>query len=132
MVIRRRAVWLGLAIGLLSGCSEPPYALPDRHAADVRAEEERLATLLPVELLGGPGTCEVRLLGRDGTSSFAWAHCEAALEGGIGSGVSTPVRVDGDRVTQPGDGSEYSVSVRRMFPERLAEAVLEDDGRLRP
>ncbi|MCG5437730.1 hypothetical protein [Micromonospora foliorum] len=131
MVIRRHAVWLGLAIGLLAGCSEP-YALPDRNAADVQAEEERLATLLPAELLNGAGTCEVRLLGRDGSSSFAWAHCEAAPGGGDVFGLSIPVRVDGDRVTQPGDGSAYSVSVRRMFPERLAEAVLEDDGRLRP
>ncbi|WP_410817213.1 hypothetical protein [Micromonospora sp. 050-3] len=131
-MIRRHAVWLGLAIGLLTGCSEPPYALPDRDAADVRAEEERLATLLPAELLGGPGTCEVRLLGRDGSSSFAWAHCEAAPGTGPVFGLSIPVRVDDDRVTQPGDGSEYSASVRRMFPERLAEAVLEDDGRLRP
>ncbi|MGW2624556.1 hypothetical protein [Micromonospora taraxaci] len=131
-MIRRHVVWLGLAIGLLTGCSEPPYPLPDRNAADVRAEEERLASLLPGELLGGPGTCEVRLLGRDGSSSFAWAHCEAAPGPGVTSGVSTPVRVDGDRVTQPGDGSEYSASVRRMFPERLAEAVLKDDSKLRP
>ncbi|MEU7775517.1 hypothetical protein AB0C44_29735 [Micromonospora taraxaci] len=131
-MIRRHAVWLGLAIGLLTGCSEPPYPLPDRNAADVRAEEDRLVTLLPVELLGGPGTCEVRLLGRDGSSSFAWAHCEAAPGAGVVSGVSVPVRVDGDRVTQPGDGSEYSASVHRMFPEQLAEAVLDDDGRLRP
>ncbi|MDG4839813.1 hypothetical protein O7631_25070 [Micromonospora sp. WMMD967] len=131
-MIRRHVVWLGLAIGLLTGCSEPPYPLPDRNAADVRAEEERLARLLPGELLGGPGTCEVRLLGRDGASSFAWAHCEAAPGPGFTTGVSVPVRVDGERVTQPGDGSEYSASVRRMFPGRLAEAVLHDDGRLRP
>ncbi|MGC4749617.1 hypothetical protein ACLQ28_28760 [Micromonospora sp. DT201] len=130
-MIRRHVVVFGLAIGLLAGCSEPPYPLPDRTATDVRAEEERLATLLPLELLGGPGTCKVRLLGREGSSSFAWAHCEAAGPGVV-TGVSTPVRVDGDRVTQPGDGSEYSTSVRRMFPERLAEAVLGDDTRLRP
>ncbi|MEU1677938.1 hypothetical protein ABZ422_02465 [Micromonospora zamorensis] len=130
-MIRRHFVWLGLAIGLLAGCSEPPYRFPDRSAADVQAEEERLATLLPSVLLGGPGTCKVRLLGRDASSSFAWAHCEA-LGPGLVSGVSTPVRVDGDRVTQPGDGSEYPPSVRRMFPERLAEAVLDDDGSLRP
>ncbi|MET7373490.1 hypothetical protein [Micromonospora arida] len=131
-MIRRHAVWLGLTIGLLTGCSEPPYALPDRDAADVRAEEERLATLLPAELLNGPGTCAVRLLGRDGSSSFAWAHCEAAPGVGDVFGVSIPVRVDGDRVTQPGDGSDYSASVRRMFPERLAEVVLDDDTNVRP
>ncbi|MGA4727753.1 hypothetical protein ACWEOS_22575 [Micromonospora taraxaci] len=90
-----------------------------------------MATLLPAELLGGSGTCKVRLLGQDGSSSFAWAHCEASGPGNV-SGISTPVRVDGERVTQPGDGSEYAPSVRRMFPDRLAEAVLDDDGRLRP
>ncbi|MFG1866954.1 hypothetical protein [Micromonospora arborensis] len=130
-MIRRHVVWFGLAIGLLAGCSEPPYPLPDRNATDVRAEEERLAALLPLELLAGPGTCKVRLLGREGSSSFAWAHCEAT-GAGVVTGVSVPVRVDGDRVTQPGDGSEYPPSVRRMFPERLAEAVLDHDRRLRP
>ncbi|MET7669729.1 hypothetical protein [Micromonospora luteifusca] len=130
-MMRRHVAWLGLATGLFAGCSEPPYPLPDRNATDVRAEEERLATLLPFELLGGPGTCKVRLLGRDGSSSFAWAHCEAAGPGVV-TGVSVPVRVDGDRVTQPGDGSAYPPSVRRMFPERLAEAVLNDNSRMRP
>ncbi|MFF0155742.1 hypothetical protein [Micromonospora sp. NPDC005203] len=129
---RRHAVRLGLAIALLAGCSEAAYPLPDRNSADVRAEEERLATLLPGELLGGLGTCKVRLLGRDGSSSYAWAHCDAAPGPEGGGSVSVPVRVDGDRVTQPGDGSEYSASVRRMFPERLARVVLDDDGKLRP
>ncbi|MEU7611664.1 hypothetical protein [Micromonospora sp. NPDC049204] len=131
-MIRRHAVRLGLAIALLAGCSEAAYPLPDRNSADVQAEEKRLATLLPGELLGGPGTCKVRLLGRDGSSSFAWAHCDAAPGSEGGWSVSVPVRVDGDRVTQPGDGSEYSASVRRMFPERLARVVLDDDGKLRP
>ena len=62
-MIRRHAVGFGLAIGLLTGCSEPPYALPARNAAEVRAEERKVyATLLAAELLNGPGTCEVRLL----------------------------------------------------------------------
>ncbi|MEU8179179.1 hypothetical protein AB0B86_00220 [Micromonospora sp. NPDC049047] len=129
---RRHAVSLGLTIGLLAGCAEAPYPLPDRNAADVQAEEERLATLLPGELLGRAGTCRVRLLGRDNSSSFAWAHCDAAPgPAGVWS-ISVPVRVDGVRVTQPGDGSAYSASVRRMFPERLARAVLDNDSRLLP
>ncbi|WP_410810275.1 hypothetical protein [Micromonospora sp. 067-2] len=128
----RHVGWLGLAVGLLVGCSEPPYALPDRSTAAVQAEEERLAALLPGELLDGPGTCKVRLLGREGSSSYAWARCEGTPEPGLTSGVSLPVRVDGDLVTQPLDGIAHADSVRRMFPERLAEAVLDDPDRMQP
>ncbi|GAA4565955.1 hypothetical protein GCM10023176_15120 [Micromonospora coerulea] len=128
----RYIVWLGLAVGLLAGCSEPQYALPDRSTAAVQAEEQRLAALLPGELVSGPGTCKVRLLGQEGSSSFAWAQCEGAPDPGVASAVSMPVRVDGDRVTRPLDGSEYSASVKRIFPGRLAEAVLNDPDGLHP
>ncbi|MEH1164355.1 hypothetical protein V6V47_03085 [Micromonospora sp. CPCC 205539] len=129
----RAIIWLGLAVGLLGGCSEPPpYPLPDRSTPAVQAEEQRLAALLPTELLGGPGTCRVRLLGQEGSTSFAWAHCEGTGGPGLASGVSEPVRVDGDRVTQPLDGAENGPSVRRMFPERLAAAVLDDPERMMP
>ncbi len=67
----------------------------------------------------------------EGSSSFAWAQCDGASEG-VASGVSMPVRIDGDRVTRPLDGSEYPASVKRMFPGRLADAVLADPDRLRP
>ncbi|WBB69522.1 hypothetical protein [Micromonospora sp. WMMD812] len=126
------ALALGFAAGLLAGCTSPPYPLPDRAAADVRAEEERLAGLLPRPLLDGPGTCRVRLLGRDGAVSYAWAHCTGPAGAGGAAGVSVPVRVEGDAVGVPEDGAGYPESVRRLFPHDLAEAVLDDPDRLRP
>jgi hypothetical protein len=120
-----------LTVGL-SGCSESPYPLPDRGTAAVQAEEARLAALVPDKLLGGPGTCKVRLLGRDGSSSYAWALCEGTPTAGVASAVSVPVRVDGDQVSRPVDGAGYSASVKSMFPRRLANAVLNDPGRLGP
>ncbi|MEH0842445.1 hypothetical protein V6U81_08655 [Micromonospora sp. CPCC 205711] len=129
---RRYVLWLALTVGLLAGCSEPQYALPDRGTADVQAEERRLASLLPGELLSGPGTCKVRLIGREGSSSFAWAQCEGAPEPGVTSGVSMPVRVDGDKVSRPLDGAEYSASVKRMFPGQLVDAILDDRDKLHP
>jgi hypothetical protein len=75
-----------------------------------------------------PGRCRVRLLGRDGAASFVWAFCTY----GRASGVSVPLRIDGTRVTMPGDGSGYSGSVRTMFPRRLADLVLAHGDELRP
>jgi hypothetical protein len=130
---RRSIVGIGLMVGLMSGCSEPPYQLPDRSAPAVQDEETRLAALLPDRLLWGPGTCKVRLLGREGSSSFAWATCEMAPTADVPSGgVSVPVRVDGDQIRMPADGAGYARSVKRMFPRRLADTVLHEAERLRP
>ncbi len=129
---RRYALWLGLTVVVLAACSEPQYLLPDRSKADVQAEEQRLALLLPGQLLDGPGTCGVRLLGREGSSSFVWARCESSRPPDVRSAVSVPVRVDGDQVSKPQDGEEYSASVKRMFPGQLAEAILDAPDRLHP
>ncbi len=132
-VFRRYVVGIGLMLGVMSGCSESPYQLPDRNALDVQAEESRLAALLPDVLLWGPGTCKVRLLGTEGSSSFAWASCKMTPTVDVPSGaVSLPVRVDGDQVRQPVDGAGYADSVKDMFPRRLADAVLHEPDRLRP
>ncbi|GIG88545.1 hypothetical protein [Plantactinospora endophytica] len=132
-MLRRHVVAVGLLAGLVTGCTESPYPLPDRDTAAVRDEEKRLAALLPDTLLGASGTCRVRLLGSAGSSSFAWAICETApTADGPAQGVSVPVRVDEDQVTEPADGAGYAASVRRMFPRRLAETVLQDPGRLHP
>jgi hypothetical protein len=133
---RRYVVGFALLVGLMSGCSEAPeapYELPDRNAPDVQAEERRLATLLPDRLLWGPGTCNVRLIGREGSSSFAWAECEITptAEHPPG-GLSTPVRVDGEEARKPDDGARNAESVKRLFPRDVADAVLNDPERLRP
>jgi hypothetical protein len=120
-------------VALLSGCSESPYQLPDRNTPAVQAEERRLAALLPDRLLWAPGTCRVRLLGREGSSSFAWAACEITPTAELPSGgVSMPVRVDGDQVRKPVDGAGYADSIKSMFPRDLADAMRHDHERLRP
>ena len=117
----------------LLGCSAPPYPLPDRGAVEVRAEERRLAALLPGALLWGPGTCEARLLGRAGRSSFAWADCRTTPTADLpAGGVSMPVRVTGEQVDKPADGGDYAGSVRKLFPPQLADLALRDPDRLRP
>ncbi|MEU4408398.1 hypothetical protein AB0F88_28090 [Streptosporangium sp. NPDC023963] len=126
-------VGIGVMVTVVSGCSEPPYRLPDRNTPAVQAEEKRLAARLPDELLWGPGTCNVRLLGKEGSSSFAWATCSMTPTADVPSGgVSMPVRVDGDQVRKPADGGDYADSVKRMFPHRLADRVLHEPDSLRP
>lgn len=125
---------MGLLAGLMSGCSEQPYPLPDRTTPAVQNEEKRLAALLPHHLLWGTGTCKVRLIGTEGSSSFAWADCEMTptAEAPTGGGTSMPVRVDGERVTQPVDGAGHADSIKQMFPARVADAIFDDSDRLRP
>lgn len=132
-MLRRFVAGIGVTVGVVSGCSEAPYELPDRDTPAVQAEEKRLAAHLPEKLLWGPGTCKVRLLGKEDSSSFAWASCAMTPTADIRSGgVSMPVRVDGDQVRKPEDGGGYAESVKRMFPSRLADAVLQEPDGLRP
>ena len=112
----------------VSGCSSGPPGPPDRAAPAVKAEEARIAALLGADtsILGEPGVCTVRLLGQQAGASFVWALCVAP--GPIGSAASLPLRVDGSKVTKPGDGSMYAESVRQMFPADLAEFVIKNTG----
>ncbi len=113
---------------LLGACGQSSLALPDRTADAVRSEEARITTLLktaPNVCL--PGDCDVRLLGQDGPASFVWAYCSDGV-----SGASVPLRIDGDEVSIPGDGTSYPIDVERMFPAALADAILDHDDRLRP
>lgn len=119
-----------------AACSGGSTFSPPEPTADVRAEQERLAPLIERDqrpAFGAvQGTCAVRLLGTQSESSFAWAHCEFPGAGGPGGAVSTPFRVDGVDVRTPGDGSQYAKDVRRLFPSRIAAAILDDPDRLRP
>ena len=121
-----------LALAFVSGCSRPPV-LPDRAAPTVKAEETRLAALLSADqsVLGVPGVCTVRLLGQQAGASFVWANCNARDSS---YGTSVPLRVDGSKVTKPGDGAAFSDTVREMFPEDLADFVLnnQDSPEVRP
>jgi hypothetical protein len=103
------------------------------------AEEARVAALLERQESHSfderTGKCSVRILGMDGASTFAWAIClfPASTDGTVPlSGVSTAYRIDGTSVRTPQDGAGFADSIRSMFPEELARAVLEDADRLRP
>ena len=126
------AAVMTLVLAFVSGCSSPPV-LPDRAAPAVKAEEARLATLLSADqsVLGVPGVCTVRLLGQQAGASFVWANCEARDSS---YRTSVPLRVDGSKVTKPGMGAAFSDTVREMFPEDLAEFVLnnQDSPLVRP
>jgi len=124
---------LSLLLIPVSGCSGSPPDLPDRAAPSVKAEEERLAAVLSADpsILGEPGLCTVRLLGQEGGASFVMAACQANDSTHASYG---PKRVDGSRVTQPGDGAASRPTLRKMLPEDLAELVLNnhDSPGLRP
>jgi hypothetical protein len=118
----------------VGACSSRQPDLPDRSDPAVRAEEARIAALLGADpsILGGPGECRVRLLGQEAGASFVWATCAAVDP--PHTGISAPLRVDDAEVTVPGDGAAFSQTVREMFPEALADFVLDnpDSPEVRP
>lgn len=77
------------------------------------------------------GGCTVRLLGRQGTASFVWAKCDARDSS---YSTSMPLRVIGPKITKPVDDAGFSDSVRKMFPQDLADYVVanQDSPSLRP
>lgn len=113
------------ALVLTVSCSGAPYVLPDRGDDRVKATEADLAPV--VSASQGGADCDVRLLGESEGSSFVWAECI-----GPSGGISAPMRVDGDDVELPGDGSLYADDVRRLFPADVADAIVTDQERLKP
>jgi hypothetical protein len=130
---------LSLVLIPASGCSSGPPELPDRAAPSVKAEEARLAAVLSADpsILGEPGVCTVRLLGQEGGASFVMAACQArdwTQASDSTQATYGPMRVDGSKVTRPGDGAANEPTLRKMFPEDLAEFVLDNQNspELRP
>ncbi|WP_157181116.1 hypothetical protein [Actinopolymorpha alba] len=132
-MLRRYGVSVALLTGVVAGCSQPPYQLPDRTTQAVQAEERQIAARLPAMLFQGPGRCQVRFLGREGSSAFVWAVCASAPTAGVPSeGLSMPLRLDEDQVVKPADGAGYADSVKRMLPPGLSDLVLREHDKLRP
>lgn len=132
--MRRRIAALVLVTVALGGCSEP-VGLPDRSDSAVQAEEARIAAVLEsTDDIWVPGPCEVRLLGQQGATSYAWANCEGyeAEDLPEKSGWGGPVRIDGTRVSQPRDGNLNAADIRDMFPAELADAIFAGDERVYP
>ena len=124
MSVWKQIVAVTLLLVSISGCSSRQPELPDRAAPAVKAEEARIAALLGADtsIVGEPCVCKVRLLGQEAGASFVWAECQAVDP--PYSAVSAPLRVDDSKVTMPGDGAAFSVSVGEMFPKDLADFVL--------
>jgi hypothetical protein len=113
----------------------PGWELPDRSDVGVQREEKRIATMLETTgaVLTEPGgDCEVRLLGRNGATSYVWAACDRALPGSSREGASVPARIRQGAVDLPEDGEGYGDSVEELFPPGLAALILNDQERLRP
>lgn len=128
--------WTVAAVTMVAGLAcTPGWVLPDRSDPAVQAEEKRVATLLETTgaVLTKPGgECNVRLLGREGTTSYVWALCSRPLPGRQEEGVSVAARVRPDGVDLPEDGSRYGDSVHELFPRGLAQLILNDQERLQP
>jgi len=135
--MRRPIVLFTLALITVAGCSSQSSFSPSPPSEAVRAQEARLAELVERDqraaFSGMSGTCKVRLLGTEGSSSFVWAQCDyPGSDGGPGGAVSVPVRVDGSHVQVPRDGDAFAPDVRRMFPSAMVSTILHDPDRLRP
>ncbi|HVF20921.1 MAG TPA: hypothetical protein VNA14_11865 [Mycobacteriales bacterium] len=127
-----------LLCGALAGaaCAGTERYEPPARTDAVRAEEARVAALV-ADQQRWPGrarpSCAVRVLGIDGPTSYAWADCSVPASGDAPSGGwSAPYRIEGTTVRGPADGAGYAASVRELFPEPLAEAILDHRADLRP
>lgn len=113
--------------GLLAACAaEAPIA--DPRDPEVLAERNRIIRLLATDLDDGhtPGVCQVKVLRFEPPTSWANASCSVDTDAsGVRGGWSTFIRVDGDTVTYPVDGSAYESSLRTLYPEDLADWALE-------
>jgi hypothetical protein len=132
MKARKLVAAVLLVLTFASACSSPPD-LPDRADPQVKAEEARVAKVLGADrsINDEPSVCKVRLLGQQRGASFVWALCTAI--GPIGRPAiehaesSVPLRVDGSKVTQGGDGIGSSCpGLYKIFPKDLADLVCED------
>jgi hypothetical protein len=134
----RRIAALVLFAAVVGGCNDP-VNLPDRTDPIVQAEEAGIATFLESAddiWVPQPRRCSVRLLGQEGATSYVWANCEGPevvddgqLERPAQGG---PLRIDGDRVSEPRDGGLRSDDIREMFPAELADAIFAGDERIYP
>ncbi len=127
MVIKYRwFLLLGLCVWL-AACGGPTLELPDQGDPAVQREEARIAKLTAdrfEEHMGPPSqapSCQVRLLREEGPTDYVVADCEAGEQAFISA-----LKIDGETVVFPEDGSGYEASVRRMFPADVADAFLDN------
>jgi hypothetical protein len=75
------------------------------------------------------GLCEWEILGQKEREVYVWAMCQVA-DSAEGEAMSAPAVItlaeNGgiEKVTVPGDGSQYAEDIRNMFPVELQEKML--------
>jgi hypothetical protein len=86
--------------------------------------------LAAVFLPSTPGLCEWQILGQSKREVYVWAICQEA-DSPNGAAMSAPAVIylsEGDtsigKVEVPRDGSQYSIDIRKMFPQELQEKIL--------
>ena len=85
---------------------------------------------LALEILGtSDAICEWEILGQSNQEVYVWAICQITnLE--IGSAASVPAVIylgnDGniEKVQIPGNGTQYGIDIRKMFPSELQEQII--------
>jgi hypothetical protein len=74
--------------------------------------------------------CEWEVLGQNNQEVYVWAMCQITnLE--IGSAASVPAVIylgsngNIEKVQIPGDGTQYGIDIRKMFPKELHDKIFE-------
>jgi hypothetical protein len=117
---------LGL-VGSLGACAVQAD-IADPRKPEVLAERNRIIRLLGTDLGDGrtPAVCQVKVLRIEAPASWAHASCSVDADGqGVREGWATFIRVDGDTVRYPEDGSAYESSLRALYPQDLADWTFE-------
>jgi len=77
----------------------------------------------------GNGLCEWEILGQSGHEVYVWAICQIA-DSPEGAAMSAPAVIyltennSIEKVEVPRDGSQYSVDICQIFPQKLQEKLL--------
>ena len=84
---------------------------------------------LALEILGtSDAICEWEILGQKNQEVYVWAVCQIS-DLNIGSAASLPaviyLRINGniEKVQVPGDGTQYGIEIRKMFPTELQDRI---------
>lgn len=111
----------------------PGIDLPDLLDPQVHSTAESIADLMTRETWIEDAACQAKVLRTEGETSWAWMRCTGEPSGGThdqAPGQSVPVRFDGvtlDVPDEPLGSSSYEDDVRALFPEDLADLILEHD-----
>lgn len=110
----------------------PRVDLPDPLDPQVHATAESIAVLMEQETWIDDAACQARVLRTEDDTSWAWVRCTGEpLEAPDGEAreQSGPVRFDGGTLDVPSEppDSAYAEDVRALFPDDLADLILEYD-----